>query len=174
MKRGGIAAVAELTSQALVAVAGLALMGLMALTFVDVMGRKFWVSVPGAVEISEILMVVVLFAGLPLVAWHAEHVGFEMVDKIYVGRAARWSRVGMDLFCFVAFGGLAWASWGFAGRTLDDAEITEFLKWPVAWFIYLMAVLIGVAALMHLLRAFSLDLEDEPADEEQHQPGLTA
>lgn len=68
-------------ARALGAVAGLALMAMMVLTFVDVMGRKFWVAVPGALELSEILMVVVLFSGLPLVAWHAEHVCFELVDS---------------------------------------------------------------------------------------------
>lgn len=165
MTRAGLTAAAEFTGRALGALAGVALLALMALTFVDVMGRKFWVSVPGAVEMSEILMVVVLFAGLPLVAWHAEHVCFELVDKLYRGRAAIWSRVFMDLFCALAFGALGWATWGFAGRTMDDAEVTVYLKWPVGWFVYLMAVLLAAAALMHLLRAFTLDLQ--PQEEER-------
>jgi TRAP-type transport system small permease protein len=148
-------------ARALGSVAGLALVAMMVLTFVDVMGRKFWVSVPGALEISEILMVVVLFSGLPLVAWHAEHVCFELVDKMYTGASAKWSRVFMDLFCALVFGALAVAVWGFAGRTLDDGEVTVYLKWPVGWFVYLIAVLVAVSALMHLLRAFTLDLQEQ-------------
>lgn len=152
---------AEGLGRALATVAGVALLAMMVLTFVDVMGRKFWVSVPGALEVSEALMVVVLFSGLPLVAWHAEHVVFELVDKVYTGRAAIWSRVFMDAFCFVVFGALGIALWGFAGRTMDDAEVTVFLRWPVGWFVYLMAVLVCIASLMHLLRALTLDLHPE-------------
>jgi TRAP-type transport system small permease protein len=148
-------------ARALGTVAGLALVAMMVLTFVDVMGRKFWVSVPGALEVSEILMVVVLFSGLPLVAWHAEHVCFELVDKMYTGASAKWSRVFMDLFCALVFGALAGAVWGFAGRTLEDGEVTVYLKWPVGWFVYLIAVLVAVSALMHLLRAFTLDLQEQ-------------
>ncbi|RYY85603.1 MAG: TRAP transporter small permease [Comamonadaceae bacterium] len=152
---------AEGLGRALATVAGLALLAMMVLTFVDVMGRKFWVAVPGALELSEMLMVVVLFSGLPLVAWHAEHVVFELVDKVYTGRAAIWSRVFMDVFCGIVFGALGVALWGFAGRTMDDAEVTVYLRWPVGWFVYLIAVLVGISALMHLLRAATLDLHPE-------------
>ena len=150
---------AGLVARALGMVAGLALMAMMLLTFVDVMGRKLWVAVPGALEVSEILMVVVLFSGLPLVAWHAEHVCFELVDKLYTGASARWSRVFMDLFCALVFGALAVAVWRFAGRTMEDGEVTIYLKWPVGWFVYLISVLVGAAAAMHFLRAVTLDLD---------------
>ncbi len=160
-------------ARSLVGVAGLALLALMTLTFLDVMGRKFFVAVPGALEVSEILMVVVLFAGLPLVAWHAEHVTFELVDKIYVGRTARWSKVFMDAFCAVAFGALAWTSWGFAGRTMDDGEVTVYLRWPIGWFVYLMTVLIAIAALMHAVRVVTVDLR-ETDGETPANPGVTS
>jgi TRAP-type C4-dicarboxylate transport system permease small subunit len=159
--RQALVPAAEGLGRALAAVAGIALLAMMVLTFVDVMGRKFWVSVPGALEVSEALMVVVLFSGLPLVAWHAEHVVFELVDKVYTGRAAIWSRVFMDAFCFIVFAGLGLALWSFAGRTMADGEVSIFLRWPVGWFVYLMAVLVCIAAVMHLLSAFTLDLHPE-------------
>ncbi|MGV3571380.1 MAG: TRAP transporter small permease [Ramlibacter sp.] len=168
---GLLVSAAEKLGRVLAALAGVALLAMMVLTFVDVMGRKFWVSVPGALEVSEALMVVVLFSGLPLVAWHAEHVVFELVDKVYKGRSAIWSRVFMDVFCAVVFGALGVALWGFAGRTLEEGEVTVFLKWPVAWFVYLMAVLVCVSGLMHLLRALTLDLH--PEQEEAHSAGPT-
>ena len=44
--------------------AGLALFGMMALTFVDVVGRKlFETSVTGSVELTELLMLGVIFIG---------------------------------------------------------------------------------------------------------------
>ncbi|HEY8360096.1 MAG TPA: TRAP transporter small permease [Ramlibacter sp.] len=169
--QGLLVPAAEKLGRALAALAGLALLAMMVLTFVDVMGRKFWVSVPGALEVSEALMVVVLFSGLPLVAWHAEHVVFELVDKVYTGRSAIWSRVFMDVFCAVVFVALGFALWGFAGRTMAEGEVSVFLKWPVGWFVYLMSVLVCLAGLMHLLRAATLDLH--PEQEEARPAGPT-
>lgn len=160
MTMRAVEAVASWTGRALVGVAGAALLVLMTLTFVDVVGRKFFVSVPGALEISEMLMVVILFAGLPLVAWHAEHASFELADQIYRGRSAAWSKVFMDVSCAVVFCALALACWRFAGRTMEEGEVTGYLRWPVGIFVYLMAILIGISALMHALRALTKDWHD--------------
>jgi TRAP-type C4-dicarboxylate transport system permease small subunit len=141
----------------LTVLAGGALLALMTLTFVDVIGRKFWRSVPGALELSEMLMVAVLFCALPLVSWRAEHVCFELADAIYKGRAARWSRVGMDLICAAALGTLGWACWGYAGRTLADGDVSVHLGLPIGWLIYLMAAMLMASAALHLLRCVTVD-----------------
>lgn len=141
----------------LVLLSGTAIVTLMSLTFFDVLGRKFYRSIPGALEISEMLMVLVLFCALPLVSWRSEHVSFELVDSIYKGAAARWSRVMMDLICAAALGLLGWACWGYAGRTLQDGDLSIYLQIPIGYLIYLMAGMILVAALMHLLRCFTVD-----------------
>lgn len=144
-------------NRVLAALAGTALFALMSLTFADVLGRKFFRSLPGALEVSEMLMVVVLFCALPLVSWRAEHVSFELADTFYKGCAARWSRIVMDLVCAVALGLLGWASWGYAGRTIDDGDISVHLRVPLGWFVYLMAVMLMAAALLHLVRCVTLD-----------------
>lgn len=141
----------------LATLAGTAILALMLLTFVDVMGRKFYRAVPGALEVSEMLMVLVLFCALPLVSWKAEHVCFELVDALYKGAAARWSRVVMDLICALALGLLGWACWGYAGRTLADGDLSVYLRIPTGWFIYLMAVMVLLAALLHLVRCATVD-----------------
>ena len=49
--------------------AAVALFAIMWLTLIDVSGRKLLSeSVPGSLEVTELLMVVVIFAGLPLVS----------------------------------------------------------------------------------------------------------
>ncbi len=144
-------------SVALVALSGVAILTLMGLTFADVMGRKFYRAIPGALEVSEMLMVVVLFCALPLVSLKAEHVCIELAEAIYKGRAARWSLTLMDLICAAALGALGWACWGYAGRTLDDGDLSVYLRLPVGWFVYLMAVMTLLAALMHLARCFTVD-----------------
>ena len=48
-------------------IAGASLFGMMALTFVDVLGRKLLDhSIPGSLELTELMMFGVIFAGLPL------------------------------------------------------------------------------------------------------------
>jgi TRAP-type C4-dicarboxylate transport system permease small subunit len=138
-------------------VAGAALFAMMILTFADVTGRKFLSAIPGAFELSEMLMVVLLFSSLPLVAWHAEHVCFELVDTMYKGRWNAWSRRFMDACCAIAFGSLAFATWGLAQRTIAEHEVSIRLQISIGIFVYLMAVLLASAALMHLLRTFGAE-----------------
>ena len=142
----------QMLARALGWMAGIALFSMMLLTFADVISRKFFVAIPGAFELSEMLMVVLLFSGLPLVAWHAEHVCFELVDAMYKGRSAIWSRRFMDGSCAVIFGALAAATWGLAQRTIAESEVSSRLNIPIGIFVYLMAVLLGAAAFMHFLR----------------------
>ena len=71
------------------AIAALALFAIMMLTLVDVSGRKaISTSVPGSLELTELLMVVVIFAGLPLVSLRGEHVVFDSLDP-WLPRALR-------------------------------------------------------------------------------------
>lgn len=152
MSAGHLQRIGDLLGRGLGALTGTALFAMMLLTFVDVIGRKFFVAVPGALEVSEMLMVVLLFSGMPLVAWHAEHVCFELVDAMYKGRAALWSVRFMDGACALTFGALAWAVWGFAGRTMAEGEVSSRLHWPIGVFIYLMAALLACACAMHVFR----------------------
>jgi len=144
--------VGDSVARALGCLAAAALFAMMFLTFADVIGRKFIVPIPGAFELSEMLMVVLLFSGMPLVAWHAEHVCFELVDAMYKGHWAVWSIRFMDAACALAFGALAIATWGMAQRTIAEHEVSSRLQIPIGIFIYLMAILLAAAAMLHLLR----------------------
>ena len=59
------------------------LFAIMALTFFDVGGRKLLDhSIPGSLELTELLMVVVIFSALPLVVQRSEHVVFDSFDSL--------------------------------------------------------------------------------------------
>jgi len=61
--------------------AGAALFAIMVLTLFNVSGRKFLSqSITGSLELTELLMVVVIFAALPLVSLKGEHVVFDSLD----------------------------------------------------------------------------------------------
>jgi TRAP-type C4-dicarboxylate transport system permease small subunit len=132
--------------------AALALFAIMVLTLVDVSGRKFIdTSVPGSLELTELLMVVVIFAGLPLVSLHGEHVVFDSLDRFLPRWAQRTQQALVDLLCLVLLAGLAWLMWGKAGQMAEFGDTTAQLKLPLGPFVQLMSVLIGVTAAVHAL-----------------------
>jgi len=131
--------------------AGAALFAIMALTFFDVLGRKLLShSIPGSLELTELLMVVVIFAGLPLVSRRGEHVEFDSLDPYLPGWLRRAQHVIVQLICGALLLGLAWRMWIMAGQFLANGEITAQLYIPKAPFIYGMSVLCGLTGLVHL------------------------
>ena len=93
--------------------AALALFAIMLLTFADVMGRKFLdASVTGSLELTELLMVVVIFAGLPLVSLQGEHVVFDSLDRWVPATLRRLQQAAVDLLVLALPLGLAWLIWG--------------------------------------------------------------
>src|SRR6478735_11682621 len=89
--------------------AGIALFAIMALTFFDVLGRKFLSnSIPGSLELTELLMVVVIFGALPLVSRRGEHVEFDSLDPYLPQWLRRAQHIVVNLLCGVVLLLLAW------------------------------------------------------------------
>src|SRR5262245_47862957 len=66
------------------------LMCMMLLTFVDVVARYlFNFPLRGGFEITELMLLVLIFAGVPLVSHADEHVTMDFVDRLLPPRAAR-------------------------------------------------------------------------------------
>jgi TRAP-type C4-dicarboxylate transport system permease small subunit len=132
--------------------AAVALFAIMALTLVDVSGRKLLShSVPGSLELTELLMVVVIFAALPLVSLRGEHVLFDSLDALMPPWLLRTQQALVDLFCAAALLGLAWLMWQKAGQMAEYGDVTAQLKLPLGPFVQLMSVLCGVTALVHAM-----------------------
>ena len=82
------------------AAAALLLFGLMALTTVDVIGRYLfnW-PLRGAFEITELLLLTLIFAGLPLASRVDEHVTLDFVDMLLGPKGRSHLRRAVDLVC---------------------------------------------------------------------------
>jgi TRAP-type C4-dicarboxylate transport system permease small subunit len=128
-----------------------ALFAIMALTFFDVLGRKFAShSITGSLELTELLMVVVIFGALPLVSRRGEHVEFDSLDP-YLPAWFRRLQVGLvHVLSSVLLLALAWLMWRTAGQFLDTGETTAQLRILKAPFLYGMAVLCALTGLVHL------------------------
>ena len=131
---------------------GAALFAIMALTFFDVLGRKFLSnSIPGSLEITELLMVVVIFGALPLVSERGEHVEFDSLDP-YLPRWLRRAQAFLvHLLCAAMLLGLGWLMWRSGGQFVESGETTAQLKILKAPFLYGMGVLCTVTGVVHLL-----------------------
>jgi TRAP-type C4-dicarboxylate transport system permease small subunit len=133
-----------------------ALFAIMILTLVDVSGRKaLSESVPGSLEMTELLMVMVIFAGLPLVSLAGEHVVFDSLDPWLPKWLRRVQGLLVDFACAAALLGLAWLMWGKAGEMAGYGETTAQLRLPKAPFVYGMSVLCALTAVVHGLLMLS-------------------
>jgi TRAP-type transport system small permease protein len=132
--------------------AAAALFGIMWLTLIDVAGRKaVSTSVTGSLELTEMMMVLVIFAGLPLVSLRGEHVVFDSLDPLLPRWLRRVQALVVDLLCTAALGGLAWLLWSKAGQMMEYGDTSAQLKIPQGPFVYGMSALCMLTALVHLL-----------------------
>jgi TRAP-type C4-dicarboxylate transport system permease small subunit len=135
--------------------AALALFAIMWLTLVDVAGRKLLSqSLPGSLELTELLMVVVIFAGLPLVSLQGEHIVFDSLDRLWGPRLLKLQQVAVNGLCALALAGLAWLMWTKAGQMASYGDTTAQLHLPLGPFVHLMGVLIALTAAVHVLLMF--------------------
>jgi TRAP-type C4-dicarboxylate transport system permease small subunit len=129
-----------------------ALFGIMGLTLVDVIARKLLSgSVPGSLEVTELLLVVVIFAGLPLVSLRGEHVVFDSLDPLLPRAVRRLQGLVIDLLCAAGLAVIGWVMWTKAGQMLEYGDKTQQLGLTLGWFVYLMSVLLFITAAVHLL-----------------------
>lgn len=135
--------------------AALALFSIMWLTLVDVTGRKFFNhSVPGGLEITEILMVIVIFGALPLVSWRSEHVVFDSLDPFVPAWLKGLQSRVVHLVCAGVFGFLARLMLMRADRFAEYGDVTIHLQLAMAPVAWLMAGLLMVTAAVHALFVF--------------------
>lgn len=123
----------------------------MALTFFDVGGRKLLDnSIPGSLELTELLMVAVIFGAMPLVSQRGEHVAFDSLDSYLPAAVRRVQAALVHLLCAAAMLALAYLMWRTGGQFLESGETTAQLKLLKAPFIYGIAVLCGITGVVHL------------------------
>lgn len=130
---------------------GAALFAIMALTFFDVGGRKLLSnSITGSLELTELLMVVVIFGALPLVSLRGEHVVFDSLDPYLPGAVRTVQRAAVHLLCAVSLLALGYLMWQTGGQFRESGETTAQLGILKAPFIYGMGVLCALTGLVHL------------------------
>lgn len=153
--------------------AGAALFAIMALTFFDVGGRKLIdQSIPGSLELTELLMVVVIFGALPLVSLRGEHVLFDSLDSYLPASVRRAQAAIVHLLIAAATLALGYLMFKTGQQFAINGDTTAQLKIAKAPFIYGMGVLCVITGLVHLSFAVKPAPELAEADSEHSGAAL--
>ena len=127
------------------------LSGMVLLTFTDVIGRRlFNTPVFGAHDITEHLMAVIVFSGLPLLTANRAHLSIDLFDRWLLQPQWRiWHYLVNGLIAAV----LALIAYEFAvsvQEAQDMREVSQALGIPRAWMYAYLAITSGLATLAAL------------------------
>jgi TRAP-type transport system small permease protein len=141
--------------EALLGVAASAILfAMMVLTFVDVVARYlFSRPVRGAFEVTELMLVVLIFAGLPLVSYADEHAAMDFIDRLLSPRGQRVLLAVVHLVCAAMLFLLAWLVWLKADKIWAYRDATDVLRILYGPFVYFMAGTLALAGVIHLYKA---------------------
>ena len=134
-------------------VASVILLAMMFLTVVDVVARyAFNRPLRGAFEVTELMLLVLIFAGLPLVSFSDEHATMDFIDRLLGPRAQRSLEAFVQLINAAFMFLLTWLVWLKADRIWGYRDSTDVLRIVYGPFVYFMAVTLGLAGLIHLYK----------------------
>jgi TRAP-type C4-dicarboxylate transport system permease small subunit len=129
------------------------LLAMMLLTFLDVVARYvFNRPVRGAFELTELMLLVLIFAGLPLVSYADEHALMDFIDRLLSPRGRRLLEGAVQALCAAVMFLLTWLVWRKADRIWAYRDATDVLRIVYGPFVYFMAVTIGLTGLIHLYK----------------------
>jgi TRAP-type transport system small permease protein len=135
------------------AAAAAILLAMMLLTVVDVVARYvFSRPVRGAFEVTELMLLVLIFAGLPLVSFTDEHALMDFVDRLLSPRGQLVLERSVQALCAATMFVLTWLIWRKADRIWAYRDSTDVLRILYGPFVYFMAAMIGLTAVIHLYK----------------------
>ncbi len=133
----------------LMTIVGTTVFLMMAITFVDVVGRYgFSAPIPGGFELIEFLMPLSIFAGLPIITRRRTHIVVSIFDRWFRGRTGEIRRLVVDAGSLAVVAFIAERMWS-QGQGLAEAQIESgYLEWPIAPAAYAISVLSAVTCVV--------------------------
>lgn len=126
-----------------------ALFAMMAITFFDIAGRfLLHRPLPGSTDLVQVLLLLTAGCTLPAVTCRGEHLSIGLFDGARPTPLERARRAVVAAIAAAAFVALAVLLWTHAGETARNGDVIGYLRLPVAPFVYALAVLCLVAALV--------------------------
>lgn len=150
MKAGWLGAAQRLCN----AVAALLLFVMMAITFLDVLGR-YLVNrpLPGSAETTQYLLVLMIFVALPVVTARRGHISISLVDGLLGARTNALRLVVVDTLAGATMLVVGWFLWAYAEMLGQNRDVIGYLLVPVAPAAYAAAGLSAVTGATFLGKA---------------------
>ena len=130
------------------------LSAMVALTFVDVLGRRL-INMPvfGANDITEHLMAVIIFTGLPLLTARRGHLSIDLLDHwLLRPQWRRWHKA-VDVLIAAVLGLIAWEYFVAIAEARQINEVSPALNIPRHWMYAYIATTTALAAVLALFAA---------------------
>lgn len=163
----------------LAVLAGIALFIMMVLTFIDVIGRYgFNKSIFGTSEIIEVLMVIVIFAGIAFITSSDQHVKVDIFDSWIKRRAPNLQRWSVLIFSWAIYAFLTFELIRHAIGSFQSGKRTAVLDGP-QWLMPGAAALFSIIGVALFLIAILTtrghpakigNVEQFDADDESQKP----
>lgn len=120
------------------------------LTAADVLGRYvFDFPIVGSVELTEMLMVAVIFSGIPLATMTGGQISVDIVTLAFGPKTRKAQAVLAHLIATTASLFFGVVTWGRAVAAHQFADQTAMLSLPLAPMVFFMSVLLLINALGH-------------------------
>lgn len=137
------------------------LLSMVALTFADVIGRRiFGAPIYGSNDITEHLMALVVFSGLPLVTAAGAHLTIDLFDKLVSSPRMGWWRVLVSGLVTLVLAMMAWLFVKHGFNASQISEVSQALRVPRAPLYFFMAFSLGLSALAALIIALTGPMVD--------------
>jgi TRAP-type C4-dicarboxylate transport system permease small subunit len=112
------------------------LVGMMALTCADVIGRMFGYPILGAVELVMAMTTLAIGMGLPFTNRSRGHVGVEILIRLFSERTQTIIELCTSTLSFLLFAIVTWRMFVYARTLQSTGEETVNLALPLFIFIY--------------------------------------
>ena len=127
---------------------------MMLMTMADVLLRKFSnLSILGTVELTELMMIIVVFSSLAECQVGDGHIKVDLVLKRFSPKVQSIFDVFTQFVCFALFSMMSLAIWQHANRMKEWGEVTIDLALPLYPFIYVAVIGCALLALVLLIKA---------------------
>lgn len=108
--------------------AGVMLMILMLITCVDVVGRYvFNYPLPGAIELTQFGMAMLVFAIMPVITWRGGHIVVDLLDRYLSNLVLKVLGLISAVVIAVSFYYIGVRIYQLGSRSIRRGEVTEFL-----------------------------------------------
>ena len=135
--------------KALMACVAVVMFGMMAVTFVDVLGRYFFSApIPGGFELIQFMLPLAMFGALPVITRAEAHIVISVMTGVLKGKGAWIQRFCVLTGCIVVNMGITYLMWLQGIELAEAQQISGFLEWSYAPPAYLISLLSAVTVII--------------------------